>query len=118
MRNFRNLEVWREAMNLTIIIYRITDGFPQIEEFGLKSQLRRAAVSIPSNIAEGCSRNTNRAFVHFLEIALGSSYELETQLLLSKELRFIKPDKFIEIKEPIDRLQRKLNVLRKVVNNQ
>jgi four helix bundle protein len=80
MRNFRSYEVWIDAMELVNTIYDITDNFPQKEQFALISQITRSAVSIPSNIAEGASRKTEKDFGRFLEISLGSAYELETQL--------------------------------------
>lgn len=84
MRNFRELEIWKRSFTMVNEIYKITSQFPDSEKYGLVSQIRRSAVSVPSNIAEGCSRNSNKDFNRFLEIALGSSFELETQLLLSK----------------------------------
>ncbi|WP_420402233.1 four helix bundle protein [Flagellimonas sp.] len=73
-------------------VYKTTLNFPESEKFGLSSQLRRASVSVPSNIAEGCSRKSNKEFSRFLEIAIGSMYEMESQLLVSMDLNFIKND--------------------------
>lgn len=82
MRNFKNLTVWQKGMNLVKEVYFLGKYLPNNEKFGLYSQMTRAAVSIPSNIAEGCGRQSDKEFKRFLEIALGSAYELETQLLL------------------------------------
>ena len=87
---------------MCIDVYTATRNFPQAESFGLTTQLRRAAVSIPSNIAEGTSRNSNKEFVRFLEIALGSAFELETQLILAKRLEFIEIDTFERIVEELN----------------
>ena len=79
VRSFRDLKVWQKAMDLTLVIYRVTQGFPQNETFGLTSQLKRCSVSIPSNIAEGQGRSNTREFGQFLGIARGSNCELQTQ---------------------------------------
>lgn len=83
------LEVWKRSMQLVTEIYSITAQFPDEEKFGLVSQMRRAAVSIPSNIAEGAARNSRKEFINFLHIAQGSTAELETQLFIAGELNFI-----------------------------
>jgi len=83
------LEAWKEAVELSVNVYGLTKGFPKEELYALTSQLRRAAVSIPSNIAEGCARNTNGESIHFLYIALGSLAELETQLIIAMKLGYI-----------------------------
>jgi four helix bundle protein len=88
MQDFRNLEVWKRAHQLTLEAYRITEGFPRSELFGLSSQIRRAAYSIPTNLAEGCGR-TQAEFARFVQIALGSACELEYELLLAKDLRLV-----------------------------
>lgn len=84
-----NLEVWKRALNFVTEIYKVTAGFPNDEKFGLVSQMRRAAVSIPSNIAEGAARNSKKEFINFLHIAQGSAAELETQILISRNLDFV-----------------------------
>ncbi|MFA6128341.1 MAG: four helix bundle protein [Bacteroidales bacterium] len=86
--NHKNMDVWKLSMNLVIKIYRITGNFPSEEKFGLSQQMRRAAVSIPSNIAEGASRKSSNEFVQFLHISLGSLAELETQMIISQRLGF------------------------------
>lgn len=86
---YGDLIVWQKAMDLTTAVYRVTSGFPDVERFGLTNQIRRAAVSVPSNIAEGQGRGTTRDFLHFLYIARGSLQEVETQLLLAHRLGFL-----------------------------
>ena len=86
MRDFRNLTVWHKAHELTLVVYRETRSFPRDELYGLTSQLRRGASSIPANIAEGCGRSRDRDFARFLDIAAGSGSELEYHLLLSRDL--------------------------------
>ncbi|MCK5052364.1 MAG: four helix bundle protein [Candidatus Cloacimonetes bacterium] len=89
MKTYREIICWQKAIELVKSIYKITNNFPQSEQFGLTSQLRRAAISIPSNIAEGFGRSSNKEFRRFLEISRGSLFELQTQLFISKELGFI-----------------------------
>lgn len=93
LRSYRELTAWQKAYALSIAVYRATRGFPAAERYGLSAQLRRAAVSIPSNIAEGYGRKTRGEYLQFLAIARGSVYELQTQLLLSTDLGFLaEPD--------------------------
>lgn len=96
MRNFRKLKVWEKAYKLCIFIYEITEKFPKNEEYGLKSQIRRSAVSIPSNIAEGYMRQHLLEYIQFLSIALGSAGELQTQLMLAKDLSYLSQEKYIQ----------------------
>jgi len=84
--NFRELNVWKKSMNLVFKVYKITGELPAIEKFGLVSQINRCAVSIPSNIAEGTSRTTDKEITRFMNIAMGSAYELETQLIIVTKL--------------------------------
>ena len=111
--NHKDLEVWKESMNLVEMVYSLANQLPGDEKFGLISQLKRAAVSVPSNIAEGWGRESTKNFVHFLRIARGSLYELETQLIISKELKYCKDfgkiDGFIiEIGKMLNSLIKKL----------
>ena len=85
---FRELKVWQKSIELTVLVYEFTRSFPKEETYGLMSQMRRASVSIPSNIAEGSARGTSRDFRHFVRLTQGSNCELQTQLLLAKELKF------------------------------
>ncbi len=87
---FKDLEIWKQSRALCAEVYLITTSFPENEKFGLTNQLRRACVSIPSNIAEGSSRNSNKEFCRFLDFSLGSAYEVETQLLIATDLNFIR----------------------------
>ena len=89
MHNLKELKIWHKAIELSTEVYRLTADFPKEEKYGLTSQIRRAAVSVPSNIAEGAGRNSNKEFIHFLGISNGSYYELQTQLIISKNLSLI-----------------------------
>lgn len=102
MHRFKNLEIWKMSRKFCSEIYISTESFPQREKFGITNQMRRAAVSIPSNIAEGASRKSNKDFSRFLEIAIGSCYELETQLLISNDIGFL-------ANENLERLSHELN---------
>ena len=86
MKNHKDLEVWKEAVELAVACYDITKAFPQVEQFGLASQMRRAAISIASNIAEGAARAGSKEFVQFLYISLGSASELDTQIEIAKKI--------------------------------
>jgi four helix bundle protein len=92
MTNFRNLKIWQKGVEIVIQVYHLSGKLPDVEKFGLRSQLTRAAVSIPSNIAEGSSRTSQKDFARFLEISLGSTFELETQLLIIQELKLIETE--------------------------
>ncbi len=92
MHNFRELKIWQKSVTLVKAIYILTQTFPKEEIYGITNQIRRCAISIPSNIAEGCGRNTNKQLIQFLDIAHGSSCELETQLIIANELEFISID--------------------------
>lgn len=86
MRNFRELNIWKQGLEIVKEVYNLSKHLPEQEKFGLISQITRAAISVPSNIAEGCSRNSEIEFKRFLEIAIGSLFELETQLIIISEL--------------------------------
>lgn len=88
MRNFKELKIWQKGFQIAINIYKITKAFPADERFALVSQINRAAVSISSNIAEGSSRSSGKEYNHYIQISLGSCFELETQLLIAKELNY------------------------------
>lgn len=89
MQNFKDLIVWKKAHENALLIYNLTKLFPKEELYGITSQLRRAAVSVPTNIAEGCGKFTQKDFANFLQISLGSSHEIEYLILLAFELKFI-----------------------------
>jgi len=101
MTSHKDLKVWIKGVELVKSIYEITKLFPSNEQFGLTSQMRRAAVSIPSNIAEGCGRNSDKELIHFLYISLGSAAELETQIIISKELGFLENEKSEQLQSSI-----------------
>ena len=107
MHNYNNLQIWQQAMDLVEDIYKLTASFPTEEKFGIVSQMTRAAVSIPSNIAEGAGRNSDKDFAHFISIAIGSLYELNTQIVLSERLGYINQTQSQELQKKLDNLQRK-----------
>ena len=106
MHNLKELKIWNKAIDLAIGVYKATTGFPVDERYGLLAQSRMAAVSIPSNIAEGAGRNSNRDFCNFLGIANGSSYELQTQLVISNKLGLLDIDVMGILLKEIDELQK------------
>lgn len=106
MNNLKELKIWNKAIDLTVEVYKATTSFPTDERFGLISQSRRAAVSIPSNIAEGAGRNSLKEFNNFLGIANGSSFELQTQLIVANKLEMISDENLNPILESIDELQK------------
>ncbi len=110
-KNFKDLVAWQKAMDLVEIVYRLTKLFPVDERFGLTSQLRRAAVSIPSNIAEGQGRNSISEFGRFLSIAYASLREVETQLLIAVRLEYVSQSDFQPVQELCDETGRILNGL-------
>lgn len=112
-KGFRDLIAWQKGMELSEMVYKITSSFPKEELYGITSQMRRAAVSIPSNIAEGQLRNSKKEFIQFLSIALGSCAELSTQLELSKRLRYLTESDFERISELIYEVMKILHGLRK-----
>jgi four helix bundle protein len=91
VRDFRKLKIWERGNRLTLEVYEVTAAFPTEELYGLTSQMRRACAAIPANIAEGCGRGSNADLARFLRMALGSASELETHLLLARDLAFLKP---------------------------
>ena len=115
MHNFKELKVWQEAMSLAKDVFVITRNFPSEEKFGLTSQLNRCSVSVPSNIAEGAGRQSDKEFNQFLNIALGSSYELETQLLLSNDFNYITKEQSQLLTEKVCKIQKMLNGFKKSV---
>ena len=92
MKNFKNIIIWNQGIELAVRAYALTAQLPREEVYGLSSQIKRAVVSIPANIAEGCSRDTDRDFRKFLKTSLGSAFERETHLIIAERLRFIKSD--------------------------
>lgn len=118
MKDFRELIVWQDSHKLTLEIYKITKLFPKEELFILTGQMRRSSSSIPTNIAEGCGRGTNKEFAQFLQFAMGSAYEIDYQLILAKDLNYIKSQEYLELSEEVDKIKRKLASLLKKVRNE
>ncbi len=117
MNQFHKLEVWQRAKDLCKKIYIVTDNFPTSQKYGLVSQMQRAAISIPSNIAEGSGRKTKNEFVYFLNISNGSSFELETQINISKDLEYISDEKEKELIKEIHIIQKMLYKLIQSLTN-
>ncbi len=111
MHNFRELKVWIKARLLVKNIYLLTSGFPKSEIYGLTDQMRRASISIPSNIAEGSGRKSNKEFKRFLEIAFGSALELETQIYLSFDINFIDENTLNDFLEFIHEIEKMIKGL-------
>lgn len=108
MRNYRDLQVWSKAHNLTLELYRLSRQFPREEIYGITSQLRRAAVSIGANLAEGCGRRTSSELARFVRIALGSASELDYHLLLSHDLGFMAADEFTRASSALTEVRKML----------
>jgi four helix bundle protein len=113
MHDFRRLKVWQKAHSLTLSVYRVSASFPADEVFGLTAQMRRAAVSIGSNLAEGAGRNSDRDFARFVRIAEGSCHEFESDLLLARDLGYFPAKVFQKLDSDRDELRRMLMALRK-----
>jgi four helix bundle protein len=107
MHNLKEIKIWNRAIDLAVEVYKATADFPTEEKYGLTSQIRRSVVSIPSNISEGAGRNSNNEFVHFLGVANGSSFELQTQLIISNRLQLLND-------KTVDPLLKELNELQKM----
>jgi four helix bundle protein len=114
--NFRKLAIWQEARKLVSETYLITSKFPKSEMYGLSNQLQRCAVSIASNIAEGSARNSDKHFVQYLETALGSSFEWETQLICAKDLEYMDDVIFEKNLKAIQKLQAMISNFKKTLN--
>ena len=122
MRPHEKLDVWIRAVDFVVAVYAATAVFPSDERFGLTSQIRRAAVSVPANIAEGSARKTRKEFLQFLSIAQGSSSEVETELLIALKLGFLKKEVYEELKQEIESIGRMLiglsNHVRRDINQE
>lgn len=110
-RNFREYKVWQDAVEYASLVYNVTEKMPWFEKKGLCDQLQRAAVSISSNIAEGAARSSSTEFIHFLNYALGSAFEVETQLLVSKNIGYLTDDIYSQLSNKISSIERQLNGL-------
>ena len=117
MQNFKDLIVWQKAHNNVIEVYKLTDSFPKAEMFGITSQLRRAVISVPNNIVEGCGKFTQRDFAKYLQQALGSCQETEYLLLLSFELELIKESPYSRINKEVNEVKAMLISLIKKVRS-
>jgi len=117
LRNYKDLIVWQKSYQLCLDIYKTTKGFPKEERYGLTSQIRRAAVSIPSNIAEGYGRKTTPDYIRCLYIAYGSTCELETQLLLTGDLGYIQGEQLKKVQRDTGEAERMLRALIKSLEN-
>jgi four helix bundle protein len=106
MRPHEKLEVRGKAVDFVVTVYKLTDSFPKEEKFGLTSQIRRAAVSIPANIAEGAARQSPKEFAHFLSNAQGSASELETELLIAQRLNYLQEEVYLEMRATLDSIGR------------
>lgn len=111
MRNFRNYDVWNAGVDFSTHVYELTEKFPRKELYALCDHLQRASVSIPSNIAEGCSRSSQNEFVHFLEISLGSSYEVETQMEIALRLKYVTQEQYYSIIDEVQSIEKRLTSL-------
>lgn len=112
MRDFKKYDIWQLSHNLTLDVYKITSFFPKEELFGIKSQIRRLATSIPTNISEGCGRNSDKEFNHFLNIALGSALETEYLFILSKDLNYISLEQYNDMELKINSIKSKIYKLK------
>ena len=108
MRNFRNYEMWKESIKLSTKVYKLVQNFPVYETYGLGGQLRRAVVSIASNIAEGAGRASEKDFAHFLQVSLGSAHEVETQLHIAHQLGYITQDDLNHLLMDITSIEKQL----------
>jgi four helix bundle protein len=106
MRPHEKLEAWSQAINFVVDVYKSTETFPKEEKFGLTSQIRRAAVSVPANIAEGAGRRSDKEFAHFLSNAQGSASELETELIIAHRLGYLNENTFSELNNSLSRIGR------------
>jgi len=118
MQNFRRLKVWEKAHHLVVKLYEVTDSLPKSEHFGLTSQIRRAAVSIPTNIAEGCGRGSDPDFRRHLFIAMGSASEVEYLVLLATELRFIDTNSSATLINAVTEIKQMLTALIKRISSE
>ena len=109
MKTYKELEVWIEAKNLANKIYSISKKFPKEETYGITSQIRRCSISIPSNIAEGCGRQSSKETIHFLYISRGSLYELETQLIIANDQKYVEEEIFDDGLKQIETCKRLIN---------
>ncbi|MFA6923808.1 MAG: four helix bundle protein [Bacteroidales bacterium] len=116
MNNYKELKVWKRAVNLSTEVYKITNTFPKSEIYGITSQINRSVISIAANIAEGAGRNSNKEFNHFLGISLGSSFELDTLLYIAKNLNYINDSILKKVSDEITEIQKMTRGFQKSLN--
>jgi four helix bundle protein len=115
MKDFRQLKVWEKSHRLALAVYKATKSFPKEELYGLTSQIRRASMSVPTNIAEGCGRNTDAEFARFLQIAMGSASETEYQLILAHDLEFLSQEVYEKLHTDVEEVKQMLASLLKTL---
>lgn len=122
MKNYKELHIWQKGIEIVKQVYMLTKQFPETEKFGIVSQMTRAATSIPANIAEGSSRDSDKDYARFLQLSLGSAFEVQTYLVIVKELNWVSPDKInsveVLLEEEIKMIHRFISTLNKNNNNQ
>ncbi|MDD2345903.1 MAG: four helix bundle protein [Dysgonamonadaceae bacterium] len=118
MKTHKDLDAWKNSIGLVTDVYKTTQGFPKIEQFGLTNQIRRSAVSVPSNIAEGAGRKYKKEFIQFLFISLGSLAELETQLIISNNIDYISEEELETYNQKIKTISNQIHGLVKYLSNQ
>lgn len=115
MQDFKKLKVWQDSIDFSTKVYSSTSKFPREEMYGLTNQIRRAANSISANLAEGCGRNTNKDFIRFLYMSIGSASEVESHLRLAKSLQYINQEEFMLLDNEVDKIRRKIiNLIKKI----
>lgn len=118
VRNYRDLDVWQDGIRLVLAIYKATSNFPKQEQFGLTSQLQRAAVSIPSNVAEGHVQASDAVFARHLQIAIGSAAEVDTQLLIAQQLGYLSLEQMQDLRAQVETLIKRMRSLHRTVANE
>jgi four helix bundle protein len=116
MKDFKKLKVWQKGIEMVVDIYKTSKSFPKEELYGLTSRIRRCAIFVPSNIADGSGRNSDKDFHRFLDISLGSSFELETQLIIANKLEYLSDSEFDELTKKIQEGQKMITGLQKSIN--
>lgn len=117
MKTHKNLDVWNKSVSFVTTIYKVTNRFPSEEKFGLTNQIRRSEVSVPSNIAEGAARNSNKEFIRFLRISPGSNAELQTQLTIAKNLDLVEEKEYKELMEKSTDISKMISGLIRSIQN-
>ena len=115
MRDFRKLEVWKKGHKLVLSLYRATADFPSEERYGLTSQIRRAGVSVPANIAEGCGHQSEPEFARYLQLAVASATELQYHIILARDLGYLEPERYKELAEIVEEIKKMLSAFIKQV---